>query len=78
MATNKKPVNTLRCGNIKASLWQNHGEKGPFYSVTFARLFKDGSGAWRNASSFGLHDLEALMSVAQDAKEWMAAHAITR
>jgi hypothetical protein len=22
MATNNKPVNTLRCGNIKATIWQ--------------------------------------------------------
>ena len=23
MATNNKPANTLRCGNIKATIWQN-------------------------------------------------------
>lgn len=35
MATNKKPTHTFRCGNIKATIWQNVSEKGPF----FARLF---------------------------------------
>jgi hypothetical protein len=29
MATNKQPANTLRCGNIKATIWQNISEKGP-------------------------------------------------
>jgi hypothetical protein len=28
MATNKQPANTLRCGNIKATIWQNVSEKG--------------------------------------------------
>ena len=28
MATNNKPANTLRCGNIKATIWQNVSEKG--------------------------------------------------
>lgn len=46
MATNnspKRPVNTLRCGNIKATIWQNVSEKGLFFTTTFSRPFK-GSG----------------------------------
>jgi hypothetical protein len=70
MATNtssKRPANTLRCGNIKATIWQNVSEKGPFFATTFSRPFKDPSGAWRNGTSFGLNDLEALMNVAFEA-----------
>lgn len=44
--------------------------------MTFSRPFK--SGAWRNGTSFGLHDLEALMNVTLEAKEWIAAHALKR
>ena len=44
MATNNKPANTLRCGNIKATIWQNVSEKGPFFSTTFYRPFKYQSG----------------------------------
>ena len=29
MATNNKPGNTLRCGNIKTTIWENTSEKGP-------------------------------------------------
>jgi len=64
---NNKPANTLRCGNIKATIWQNVSEK---------EVFKDQSGAWRNGTSFGLNDLEALLTVAREAKEWIAAHAL--
>lgn len=53
MATNKKLANTLRCGNIKATFWQNVSEKGPFFSATFSRPFKDQSGTCRNGTSFG-------------------------
>jgi hypothetical protein len=69
---------TLRCGNIKATIWQNVSEKGAFFATTFSRPFKDQSGAWRNGTSFGLHDLEALMNVALEAREWIAAHALKR
>jgi len=57
MATNKsynRPATTLRCGNIKATIWQNVSEKGPFFATTFSHPLKDQSGAWRNGTSFGL------------------------
>ena len=76
MATNNKPATTLRCGNIKATIWENVNEKGPFFSTTFARSFKDQSGAWRNGTSFGLNDLEALLTVAREAKAWISTHAV--
>ena len=81
MATNiqsKQPANQLRCGNIEAMIWQNVSEKGPFFATTFSRPFKDQSGEWRNGTSFGLNDLEALVTVACDAKEWIAAHVLKR
>jgi hypothetical protein len=81
MTTNtpsKRPVMTLRCGNIKATIWQNVSENGPFFGTTFSRPFKDQSGVWRNGTSFGLDDLEALMNVAFEAKEWIATHALKR
>ena len=76
MATNNKPANTLRCGNIKATIWENISEKGAFFATTFSRPFKDQSWEWRNGASFGLNDLEALLMVAREAKEWMATHAL--
>ena len=76
MATNKKPANTLRCGNLKATIWQNVSEKGPFFATTFSRPFKDQSREWRYGTAFGLSDLEALVTVACDAKEWIAAHVL--
>ncbi|MGH7182874.1 MAG: hypothetical protein ACREJN_12970 [Nitrospiraceae bacterium] len=78
MATNNTPANQLRYGNIKATIWQNVSEKGPFFSTTFSRPFKDQSGTWRNGTSFGLIDLDALLTVAREAKEWMATHAVKR
>ena len=74
MATNNKPANTLRCGNIKATIWQNVSQKGPFFATTFSRPFKDQSGTWRNGTSFGFSDLEALVRVAREAREWISTH----
>ena len=69
MATNKQPANTLRFGNIKATIWQNSSEKCPFFSMNFSQPFTDQPGEWRNGTSFGLNDLEALVSVAREVKQ---------
>jgi hypothetical protein len=66
-------------------MWEHQGHdvaecqpNGPFFATTFSRPFKDQSGAWHNGTSFGLNDLEALMNVAFEAKEWITAHALKR
>jgi len=64
-STNNKPPNTLRCVNIRVTIWQNASEKGPFFAKTFSRPFKNQSGKWRNGISFGLNDLDALFTVAR-------------
>lgn len=74
MATSK-PSTTIRSGNIKATIWENKGEKGNFFSATFSRPFKDQGGAWRNGTSYGARDLENLLNAALEAKEWITAHA---
>jgi hypothetical protein len=74
-----KPVTTLRRGIVKATIWDDVSEKGPFFSTTFSRSYKDQSGAWSTGTSFSLNDLEALLTVAQEAREWIAAaHALKR
>jgi hypothetical protein len=71
----KQPAHTLRCGHIKATIWQNTSANGPFSAATLSRPFKDDSGAWRNGTSFGL---EALMTVVRQAQAWMASQAVKR
>jgi hypothetical protein len=78
MANKNKPATTLRRGIVKATIWQNMSENGPFLSTTFSRSYKDHSGKWHNGTSFGLNDLEALLTVAYEAKEWIAAHVLKR
>ena len=51
-----KPAATLRYGSISAAIWQNQGDKGSFYSVTFQRSYKEGE-SFKNVQSFGREDL---------------------
>lgn len=68
----------MRCGNIKATIWENTRDKGSFFATTFSRSFKDQAGEWRNGTSFGLNDLEVLVTEAHQAKGRMADHPLKR
>ncbi len=70
MATSK-PATTIRSGSIKATIWQNRGKDGRFFSATFSRPFRDENGTWKNGTSFGSRDLESLMNAALEAREWI-------
>ena len=59
-----KPVDEVRIGRVKATIWRNQTENGqPRYNVAFARLYKDGD-TWMSTRGFGRSDLLVLAKVA--------------
>ena len=75
MATpHSTPATAFRSGNVNVAIWENTGENGPFFSVTFSRPYKDAQGHLKTSSSYGLNDLDALSSLAELAKDWVRSH----
>lgn len=62
-----KPVDTLRDGSLKASIFRNEGDKGHFYATTFARTYRDADGNPRDTHSFIGTDLLKLSELARAA-----------
>ena len=70
---NQKPIDEVRIGRGKATIWKNGTEDAPrssrdapayvAYNVTFSRLYKDGD-QWKSTQSFGRNDLLTLSKVA--------------
>ena len=64
MSTPQKPVDEVRIGRVKATIWRNETEEGqPRYSIVFSRLYKEGD-TWKSTQSFGRNDLLVLAKVA--------------
>ena len=71
---NQKPLDEVRIGRIKATIWKNGTEDAPrssqdapayvAYNVTFSRLYKDGDDKWQSTQSFGRNDLLTLAKAA--------------
>jgi hypothetical protein len=52
--------------------------KGPFFATTFSRPLKISPAHGTTVLYSGLNDLEALMTVEHEAKQWIAAHVLKR
>ncbi len=65
------PVHTIQRGRVRAALWRHQGSEGDWFSVTFARSYKDGQGNWKSASSFGRDDLLTVAELARRCWDWI-------
>ena len=67
MADQNHPIDTLRDGALKATIWENEGEKGSFFSVTLARTYTDREGRPRDTSSFSSNELLRVAELSRNA-----------
>jgi len=66
--TKNQPIDTIRDGALKATLWKNTTEKGHFYSVDITRTYKVGDNYKDSHSFSGSEPLQVarLASMAYD------------
>tara|TARA_R110002167_G_scaffold255063_1_gene461386 strand:- start:182 stop:511 length:330 start_codon:yes stop_codon:yes gene_type:complete len=71
-AEENKPINEIRIGSIRASIWLNRPETGmPWYTVTASRSYRDKKGDWRDVRSFNYSDLPCVGEVLEQAMSWI-------
>lgn len=64
--TSKRPIEVIRDGAIKASIWENEGENGRYLTATFSRTYtKDGK--MQDSDTFTGRDLLVIAEVARQA-----------
>ena len=66
MTDSNKPE-VIRDGSLKASLWRNQGENGPYVTVDFARTYTDKDGNIKDSRSFSLNDVLKLSELSREA-----------
>jgi hypothetical protein len=65
-----KPIHKIRDGAIEVSIWKNEGEKGPRYSATHRRSYKQDE-EWKDSDSYGQDDLLILAKLLDLAHTWI-------
>ena len=70
-----KALKVFRIDDVSASIFVRErfvrDENRQFYSVTFSRSYKDSQGQWRYTKWFDLDDLGKIVTVAQQAGEYI-------
>ena len=61
------PASVIKDGNLKASIWENEGQKGTYYTTTFAKVYEDRNGNLRDTSVFNNADLLKVSELARQA-----------
>ncbi|MBI1346309.1 hypothetical protein GC163_08455 [bacterium] len=69
------PIKVIVLEDVSASVFERkylmRGEERTFYSVSFSRSYRDSRGEWKYIKSFNLEDLGKVISVAQQADEFI-------
>lgn len=63
------PVDVIRDGALKATIWENQGEKGVYFSTVLARTYEDSDGRLRDTHSFNGTELLRIAELARRAYE---------
>jgi len=61
------PLAVLRDGAIKASIWENQGEKGSYLTTKFAKTYEDRDGQVKDTAAFSQSDLLKVSELARQA-----------
>lgn len=69
-----KPVDTIRDGSLKATIWMNLRESGKAYSVQITRSYRDDQGNWHESDSFGGSELLRVARLANIAYDEILIH----
>lgn len=59
-----KPVHVIRIGALSASVWENQGRDGKWWSVSYQRGYMDSKGVWQYSTHFNFEDTLALSQLA--------------
>jgi hypothetical protein len=72
---NKKPIHKIRVGRgVAASIWENEGSAGAFFTVTLDRAYRNGEEV-KSSSSFGRDDLLLAGKALDQAHTWILEQA---
>lgn len=66
------PAHKLRIGVLQVTIWRNISERGPWYSVTPSRSYKQGDETWRETDSLPFDDILTMCKLLDQAHTWIA------
>lgn len=60
----QKPEAEVKSGAIVGTIWKNEGSKGPFYTITVIRFYKDRDDKWKRTKTLRPKDMPDVIALA--------------
>ena len=73
----RTPVKVLRIDDVSCSIFMRSVKGRDYYSISLSRSYKDSSGVWRYTKSFDFEDLGKIVSLCQQADEFVRSELST-
>ena len=70
-APKQRPAYEARFGVLKATVWRQESDKGPWYSVVLSRGYQDQKGEWHSSQSFGRDHLLLVAKLCDHVHSWI-------
>jgi hypothetical protein len=70
-ASKQRPAYEARFGLLKATVWRQESDKGPWYSVVLSRGYQDQKGEWHSAQSFSRDHLLLVAKLCDHVHSWI-------
>ena len=67
----QRPAYVARFGVLKATVWRQESDKGPWYSVVLSRGYQDQNGQWQSSHSFGRDNLLLVAKLCDHVHSWI-------
>jgi hypothetical protein len=67
----QRPAHEVRFGRLKATVWRQESDNGPWYSVVLTRSYKDAQGNWQTSQSYGRDDLLLVAKLCDRVHSWI-------
>src|SRR5207247_8460885 len=70
-APKQRPAFEARYGRLKATVWRQESDQGPWFSTVLTRSYKDSQGNWKSSTSYGRDDLLIVAKLCDQVHTWI-------
>lgn len=74
MPEQNRPATTIRGSvgsGLKLAIWKHDSDKGPWYTASPTRSYKDDAGQWHDSTSFKQQDFLEVAEMFREAHAWV-------
>ena len=67
----RRPAHEFRYGRLKATIWRQESDKGPWFNTVATKSYKDDEGNWQTTNGLARDELLLMAQLLIKANDWI-------